>query len=171
MSDWQPLVLSFQIAFFATLLATVSGVLIGLWLTSRRVIGRDLIDAITTAPMVMPPTVLGYYVLVALGRNSAVGRGWEALFGSSIVFTRTGAVIAATLGSLPLVVKSARAALLRSSSRGGAHLPRSPRSPGTVFRCWSSRPFSEWVRQARFPLRRGLSRAGCGLSTAVSRRA
>jgi molybdate transport system permease protein len=110
-SDWQPLILSFQIAFFATLLATVSGVLIGLWLTSRRVIGRDLIDAITTAPMVMPPTVLGYYVLVALGRNSAVGRAWEALFGSSIVFTRTGAVIAATLGSLPLVVKSARAAL------------------------------------------------------------
>ncbi|MGZ3443547.1 MAG: molybdate ABC transporter permease subunit, partial [Polyangia bacterium] len=72
---------------------------------------RDLIDAITTAPMVMPPTVLGYYVLVALGRNSAIGRGWEALFGSSIVFTRTGAVIAATLGSLPLVIKSARAAL------------------------------------------------------------
>ena len=111
MSDWQPLVLSFQIASFATLLATVCGVLIGLWLTSRRAIGRDLIDAITTAPMVMPPTVLGYYVLVALGRNSAVGRAWEALFGSSIVFTRTGAVIAATLGSLPLVVKSARAAL------------------------------------------------------------
>jgi molybdate transport system permease protein len=110
-SDWQPLILSFQIAFFATLLATVLGVLIGLWLTSRRAIGRDLIDAITTAPMVMPPTVLGYYVLVALGRNSAIGRGWEALFGSSIVFTRTGAVVAATLGSLPLVIKSARAAL------------------------------------------------------------
>ena len=111
MSDWQPLFLSFQVAFFATLLATVAGVLIGLWLTSTRAPGRDLIDAITSAPMVMPPTVLGYYVLVALGRNSAVGRGWEALFGSSIVFTRTGAVIAATLGALPLVIKSARAAL------------------------------------------------------------
>ena len=111
MSDWQPLILSFQVAFFATLLATVTGVLIGLWLTSTRAYGRDLIDAITSAPMVMPPTVLGYYVLVALGRNSAVGRGWEALFGSSIVFTRTGAVVAATLGSLPLVIKSARAAL------------------------------------------------------------
>jgi molybdate transport system permease protein len=110
-SDWQPLVLSFQVAFFATLLATVLGVLIGLWLTSSRAIGRDLIDAITSAPMVMPPTVLGYYVLVALGRNSAVGRAWEAVFGSSIVFTRTGAVVAATLGSLPLVIKSARAAL------------------------------------------------------------
>ena len=111
MSDWQPLVLSFQVAFFATVLATVVGVLIGLWLTSTRAVGRDLIDAVTSAPMVMPPTVLGYYVLVALGRNSAVGRGWEALFGSSIVFTRTGAVVAATLGSLPLVIKSARAAL------------------------------------------------------------
>jgi len=110
-SDWQPLYLSFQVAFFATLLATVVGVLIGLWLTSSRAIGRDLVDAITSAPMVMPPTVLGYYVLVALGRNSAVGRGWEIVFGSSIVFTRTGAVVAATLGSLPLVIKSARAAL------------------------------------------------------------
>jgi molybdate transport system permease protein len=110
-SDWQPLVLSFQVAFFATILATTLGVLIGLWLTSPRAIGRDLIDAIASAPMVMPPTVLGYYVLVALGRNSAVGRAWEAVFGSSIVFTRTGAVVAATLGSLPLVIKSARAAL------------------------------------------------------------
>jgi molybdate transport system permease protein len=61
--------------------------------------------------MVMPPTVLGYYVLVSLGRNSAIGHAWERLFGTSIVFTRTGAVIAATLGSLPLVIKSARAAL------------------------------------------------------------
>lgn len=111
MSDWQPLILSFQVALFATALATVTGVLIGLWLTTTRAVGRDLVDAVTSAPMVMPPTVLGYYVLVALGRNSAVGRGWEALFGSSIVFTRTGAVVAATLGSLPLVIKSARAAL------------------------------------------------------------
>ncbi len=111
MSDWQPLYLSFEVAAFATVLATTIGVLIGLWLTSPRAVGRDLIDAITSAPMVMPPTVLGYYVLVALGRNSAIGRAWEAVFGSSIVFTRTGAVVAATLGSLPLVIKSARAAL------------------------------------------------------------
>src|SRR5258706_3483668 len=74
-------------------------------------IGRDLIDAITTTPMVMPPTVLGYYVLVSLGRQSALGRAWESMTGSSIVFTRTGAVVAAALGSLPLVIKSARAAL------------------------------------------------------------
>jgi molybdate transport system permease protein len=59
----------------------------------------------------MPPTVLGYYLLVALGRRSIIGRAWELLFGSSIVFTRTGAVFAATVGALPLVVKNARAAL------------------------------------------------------------
>ncbi len=111
MADWQPLILSFQIAVFATLLATTLGVLIGLWLTSPKAYGRDLIDAVTSAPMVMPPTVLGYYVLVALGRNSAVGHAWERIFGSAIVFTRTGAVVAATLGALPLVIKSARAAL------------------------------------------------------------
>jgi molybdate transport system permease protein len=109
--DWAPLVLSFQVAIVATIIATLLGVALGVLLASKRVWGRDLIDAITTAPMVMPPTVLGYYVLVSLGRNSAIGRGYEALTGSSIVFTRTGAIIAAAIGSLPLVVKSARAAL------------------------------------------------------------
>ena len=111
MADWQPLGLSFEIAFVATILATTIGVAIGLLLSQRRFLGRDLIDALTSAPMVMPPTVLGYYVLVSLGRNSAIGHAWEAVTGGSIVFTRTGAVVAATIGSLPLVVKSARAAL------------------------------------------------------------
>lgn len=109
--DWAPLSLSFQVAIVATFLATVVGIALGLLLSSKRTWGRDLIDAITTAPMVMPPTVLGYYVLVSLGRNSAIGRAYESLTGSSIVFTRTGAIIAAAIGSLPLVVKSARAAL------------------------------------------------------------
>ena len=109
--DWAPLILSFEVAVVATIVATVLGVALGVLLSSKRVWGRDLLDAITTAPMVMPPTVLGYYVLVSLGRNSAIGKGYEALTGSSIVFTRTGAIIAAAIGSLPLVIKSARAAL------------------------------------------------------------
>lgn len=111
MTDWQPLALSFEIALVATLLSTAIGIAIALLLTQRRVVGRELLDAITSAPMVMPPTVLGYYVLVALGRNSAIGHLWERLTGSPIVFTRTGAVVAATVSSLPLVIKSARAAL------------------------------------------------------------
>jgi molybdate transport system permease protein len=106
-----PLVLSFQIATLATLVATILGIGLATLLANVRFPGRDLVDVVVTAPIVLPPTVLGYYLLVALGRRSAVGHAFEAVFGSSIVFTRTGAVVAATVGALPLVVKSARAAL------------------------------------------------------------
>ncbi len=87
------------------------GTALGALLASPRVWGRDIIDVLVTAPMVLPPTVLGYYVLVALGRRSVLGEAFEAVTGSPIVFTRTGAIIAATIGSVPLTVKSARAAL------------------------------------------------------------
>ena len=111
MTEWWPLALSLQIGLGATLLATLIGVPLGLLIANKRTPARNLIDAISSAPLVMPPTVLGYYLLVALGRHSPIGRAWEALTGSSIVFTRTGAVFAATVGALPLVVKNARAAL------------------------------------------------------------
>jgi molybdate transport system permease protein len=110
-AEWQPLRLSFQVALAATLVAGVLGVAVALLLSRGRFFGRDLLDALSSAPLVMPPTVLGYYVLVALGRNSAVGKLWESATGSSIVFTRTGAIVAAAVGSLPLVIRGARAAL------------------------------------------------------------
>jgi molybdate transport system permease protein len=106
-----PLVLSLQIATFATMIAAAVGVSIATALANMRFRGRDVLEGLVTAPIVLPPTVLGYYLLVALGRRSWVGHAFEATFGSSIVFTRTGAVIAATVGALPLVVKSVRAAL------------------------------------------------------------
>lgn len=109
--NWAPLVLSFEVAALATVLAGAAGVVLGGLLARRRFPGRDLLDVLITAPMVLPPTVLGYYVLVALGRHSPLGRAFEALTGTSLVFTRTGAVIAATIGALPLVVKAARAAM------------------------------------------------------------
>jgi molybdate transport system permease protein len=106
-----PLALSLEIATVATLFATIGGIAVGSLLSRRGFFGRDLVDALITAPMVLPPTVLGYYVLVALGRRSFLGHAFEAIFGSSIVFTRTGAVVAATVGAFPIVVKSSRAAL------------------------------------------------------------
>jgi len=106
-----PLILSFEVATLATLLAAVIGIGVAALLANYRFFGRDLLDVIFTAPMVMPPTVLGYYVLVLLGRRSVIGHAFEALTGSSIVFTFVGAVVAATIGALPLVVKSVRAAL------------------------------------------------------------
>jgi molybdate transport system permease protein len=109
--SWEPLALSFQVATAAALLALVFGVAIATLLTWRRLPGRELLDAVLTAPMVLPPTVLGYYVLVSLGSRSSLGQAWERLTGEPIVFTVTGAIVAATIGSLPLVIKAARAAL------------------------------------------------------------
>ncbi len=108
---WQPLLLSFQVAALATLLAGVSGVAIAGLMARTRFKGSDLLDVVLTAPMVLPPTVLGYYLLVALGRQSALGKAYEAVTGSSVVFTLTGCVVAATVAALPFVVKSARAAM------------------------------------------------------------
>jgi molybdate transport system permease protein len=109
--SWAPLLLSLEIAALATVVSVGLGVAIALLLTWRKLPARHLLDAVVSAPMVLPPTVLGYYLLVALGVNSGIGRAWERLFGSSIVFTMTGAVIAATVGSLPLVVRAARTGL------------------------------------------------------------
>ena len=106
----EPLLLSFQIAIIATSIAGALGVALGL-LLSRRFPGRDVLDVLVTAPIVLPPTVLGYYVLVVLGRRSTLGQAFEAVTGTPIVFTRTGAVLAAIIGALPLTTKSARAAL------------------------------------------------------------
>jgi molybdate transport system permease protein len=106
-----PLALSFQVAALATVLSAILGVAIATLLATKPFPGRDWVDVLVTAPITVPPTVLGYYLLVAIGRRSVLGHAFEAVFGSPIVFTRTGAVVAATVGGLPLVVKSARAAL------------------------------------------------------------
>lgn len=109
--NWSPLVLSFQVATIATVAAAILGIGLATVLARGRFPGRDLLDVLVTAPMVLPPTVLGYYVLVALGRRSVVGQLFETVTGTSIVFTQTGAVVAAALGSLPIIVKGARTAL------------------------------------------------------------
>ena len=109
--EWHPLLLSLQVSTLATAIATLAGVALGWLLAVRRFPGREILDVLFSAPMVLPPTVLGYYVLVAVGRRSVIGHAFEAVTGSSLVFTRTGAVLAAAIGAFPIVVKSARAAL------------------------------------------------------------
>jgi molybdate transport system permease protein len=109
--NWEPLILSFQIAGLATVIAGVGGVALAGLMARARFPGRDLLDVLITAPMVLPPTVLGYYLLTMLGRNSTIGGAWESVTGSPLVFTPTAAVIAAAVAAFPFVVKSARAAL------------------------------------------------------------
>ncbi len=105
---WDPMLLSAEVAVYATLIGGVIGIALGALLASPRMPGRDMWDALLTAPMVLPPTVLGYYLLVAIGRRSALGGVWHDVFGTHLTFTFTGVVVAATIGALPMVVKGAR---------------------------------------------------------------
>lgn len=109
--DWFPLWLSLRVAFLATLLAAVIGMALAYLLANYRFPGRTLVDSVVTLPLALPPTVLGYYLLVTLGRESPLGRAYENLFGSPLVFTWQAAVLAAFVHALPLLVKSTRAAL------------------------------------------------------------
>jgi len=109
--DWFPLWLSLRVAFVSTAVAFVFGLWLAYILANREFRGKEVLDAAITLPLVLPPTVLGYYLLVLLAGNSPLGKLWENIFGSPLVFTWKAAVLAALLHSLPLLVKSARAAL------------------------------------------------------------
>ena len=109
--DWFPLWLSLEVATVATLLSATAGVWLAWLLANRNFPGKDIVDAATALPLSLPPTVLGYYLLTVLGRNSLIGKAWEGLTGSPLVFTASAAVIAAMLHAIPLLVKSTRAAL------------------------------------------------------------
>src|ERR1700694_4523065 len=101
--DWFQLWLSLRVALLSTALAFASGLWIAYLLANRQFRGKDVLDAAVTLPLVLPPTVLGYYLLVLLGRASPLGRLWEAIFGSPLVFTWKAAVVAALLHALPLL--------------------------------------------------------------------
>lgn len=107
---WIALGLTLKVAGWATFLNLIFGVGVGFLLARKRFPGRDVLDAVFTLPMVMPPTVLGYYLLVLLGRNSTFGGWLYEYFGINLIFTWQGAVVAATIVAFPLVFKSARAA-------------------------------------------------------------
>jgi len=108
--EWAAILLSLKVAGLATAINLVLGVLVGYGLARLRFPGRNLLDTILTLPMVMPPTVLGYYLLVLLGRRSWLGAWLQDHFGFSFIFTWQGAVVAAAIVSFPLVFKPARAA-------------------------------------------------------------
>lgn len=112
--------MTLRVASIATAIATVLGIAIAYLLAKTKFRGRALVEAIVTLPIVIPPTVMGYFLLTALGVNSAFGRTWERLTGSAIVFTPTAAVIAATIAALPFVVRASRAAIEEVDDRAEA---------------------------------------------------
>ncbi len=109
--DWSPVWISLQVASLATVLAAVTGVAGAYALTRLEFPGRGLLEAVASLPIVLPPTVLGYYLLVLLGRRSPLGRAWESLVGAPLVFSWQGAVIAAAVASMPFCMWAARAAI------------------------------------------------------------
>jgi molybdate transport system permease protein len=109
--DWFPLWLSLRVAGLSTLFSLVLGLGLAYLLANREFRGKEVVDAAATLPLVLPPTVLGYYLLVVLGRESVLGRLYEAAVGQPLVFTWQAAVVAATVHAFPLLVKTARAAL------------------------------------------------------------
>lgn len=109
--DVFPLYLTLKVSIFATFFSIVIGLCFA-WLMARRdFFGKGILDAIIMQPLVIPPTVLGYYLLVLLGRSSPLGRFLEDTAGITLVFTWKGAVVAAFVASLPLFVRPARAAI------------------------------------------------------------
>jgi len=117
MTDLSPLLVSLRVTIVATLVASAAGITVAYALAKMRSRWASVIEAIITVPIVLPPTVLGYYLLTLLGSRGPIGRAWEGLFGSPIVFTVTGATIAATVSALPFVVRTSRAAIRQVDPR------------------------------------------------------
>jgi molybdate transport system permease protein len=108
---WQTLKLSLLVVSIATIVISVVGTALGFLLAKRTFRGKDLLDAVLTLPMVLPPTVTGYYLILLLGRRGLLGEPLYRWTGWTVTFTWIAAVIAATVIALPLMIKSARAAI------------------------------------------------------------
>lgn len=140
--DWSPLLLSLRVASLATLVTTVVGVTGAYVLARCRFPGRGLLEAVASLPIVLPPTVLGYYLLVVIGRDSPIGRAYEAVVGRPLVFTWQAAVLAAAVASLPYCLRTATAAIAavdagyeEAARVAGLHGRQHPLDEGDVRRC------------------------------------
>jgi len=103
--------LSIQVAVAATLLMTVSGITAAYFLARKAFRGREFLDMLVTLPLVLPPTVTGYYLIILFGRNGLIGKPVYQITGWSIMFTWYAAVLASFVVAIPLLIKTARAAI------------------------------------------------------------
>ena len=108
--DWRPVWLSVRVGAAATLLSLAAGSALGHFLAHRHFPGKRAFEALVLLPLLLPPTVLGYHLLVVIGRRGAVGRAWGSLFGELLVFTLNAAVVAACASAFPIVARQMTAA-------------------------------------------------------------
>ncbi|MDX1655972.1 MAG: molybdate ABC transporter permease subunit [Candidatus Competibacteraceae bacterium] len=103
--DWQAFILSLKLSALTTVILAGVGLGLARALAWRRFPGRSLVEAVVALPLVLPPTVLGYYLLVALGRDSPLGQLFETLTGDTLAFSFSGLLLASVLYSLPFAVQ------------------------------------------------------------------
>ncbi|RFU14604.1 molybdate ABC transporter permease subunit [Rhodobacteraceae bacterium W635] len=106
--DWTALWLSLRLAGWTVVLLFPVAVLAGRFLAYRRFGGKGLIEALVMLPLVLPPTVFGFYLLVAFGRNSPLGAFWQTFFGHQLVFSFEGLVVASVIFNLPFAIQPAQ---------------------------------------------------------------
>lgn len=106
--DWAALTLSLRLAFWTVATLLPVAILSGRWLAYGAFRGKGAIEALVILPLVLPPTVLGFYLLVAFGRNSPVGAFWQGLFGHQLVFSFEGLVVASVIFNLPFAIQPAQ---------------------------------------------------------------
>lgn len=105
------ILLSLQVATVATIMVAIVGLFVAYFLATRNFAGKEIIEIIFTLPLVLPPTVIGYYLIIILGRNGFLGSLIYQYTGWSIMFTWYAAVLASFIVSLPLMIKSSQAAI------------------------------------------------------------
>ncbi len=131
--DASPLTLSLKVASVATLLALLFGLALGWLFARRRFPGSTVLEAVCMLPLVLPPTVIGYAILVIAGRRSTLGGWLREHFDYTIIFSWHGAVVASAVVALPLVLKSASAAFAGVDRTMEAAARTLRQSPGSVF--------------------------------------
>ncbi|MCX7283440.1 MAG: molybdate ABC transporter permease subunit, partial [Novosphingobium sp.] len=108
--DWQALRLSLLLGALTVGILVPVALVAGRWLATTRLRGRALIEAALTLPLVLPPTVIGFYLLVGMGPDSPIGQAWSALFGGALVFSFDGILLASVLVNLPFAIQPAQRA-------------------------------------------------------------
>ncbi len=115
--DWQAFWLTIRLALVVTAVLVIVGLPLAYWIAFSKWRWKFVVEAVVALPIVLPPTVLGFYVLVALGQRSPLGRWWQALTGHTLAFTFEGLVIGSVLYSLPFAVQPFAASLAAVDSR------------------------------------------------------
>lgn len=106
--DWTALALSLELAAWTVAILLPVSVMAGRWLAYGRFRGKGMVEALVMLPLVLPPTVFGFYLLVAFGRNSPVGTFWQEMFGHPLVFSFEGLIVASVIFNLPFAIQPAQ---------------------------------------------------------------